>query len=63
MKTQHGMGLGGWLTVVMVAAKVFGFATYSWWFAFLPVWVALGIIVGVIAIAALFAILKTVLSK
>lgn len=51
-KVEHtGIGFVGLLTLIMVAAKAFGFAQYSWMVAFLPLvasivlWLAIILIV------------------
>ena len=59
MKNKTSVGFAGWLTIVMVAAKAFGYASYSWWFAFLPVWVALGLIALFLLIVFIIALVQT----
>lgn len=54
------IGFLGFLTLLLVAAKLFGFATFSWFVAFLPIILGLSVaafvwifvIVGAIIIAA-----------
>lgn len=48
------------LTLVFVAAKLFGAITWSWWWVFAPMWV--GIPVVILFVVAM-AILAAVVSK
>jgi hypothetical protein len=53
------MGFLGCLTLVLVAAKVFGFAHYSWLIALSPVFVALGIVAVTILLGIIAAIVSS----
>lgn len=47
------MGLFTGLTLLFVAAKLFGFITWSWWICFAPVAIGFTLIVGLFLIAAI----------
>lgn len=52
------MGFLGCLTLVLVAAKVFGFAHYGWLVALSPMFVGLGIVAVTILLGIVAAIIS-----
>lgn len=52
---NSGMGCLGWLTVIMVAAKAFDFANYSWLVAFSPAIVA--VVLSLLILASMFGLM------
>jgi hypothetical protein len=63
--TSSGIGLSGILTIIFVLAKLLGKISWSWWWVVSPLWIStlitLGIIGGVLVIAALAAIFAALL--
>lgn len=52
-ETSGGIGFIGILTIILVAAKAFGFAHYSWFVAFMPLVVSVTVIIGIVLIAGI----------
>lgn len=48
--SNGGIGFLGALTIVFVAAKLWGKIDWSWWWVFAPLYVPLAIILGLLAI-------------
>lgn len=51
--TSKGLGLCSLLTIVLVAAKAFGFARYSWLVALLPTIISLSIVAVILIICGI----------
>lgn len=51
--TATGVGFLNLLTLIFVAAKVFGFIAWSWWLVFLPTIIWAGLIFVVLAFAVI----------
>ena len=47
------IGFLGILTLVFVAAKIFGYITWSWWIIFSPILIGTALVIGFILLAAL----------
>ncbi|MFD1430609.1 hypothetical protein [Lacticaseibacillus mingshuiensis] len=61
--SQKGLGLVSLLTLILVAAKAFGFATYSWMWAFMPIVASAVIVIGFILIAFIAVGVETILDQ
>ena len=57
---KHNVKVGGYVWnacfLILFAAKVFGFATYSWWVVFSPYLILLGFILFILIIWAIMAL-------
>lgn len=53
---QSSVGLGGLLVIIFAVAKLANHFDYSWWWVFAPLWIPIGIILGIYAITAIIAI-------
>lgn len=49
-----GIGFTGLLTIVFVAAKLWGKINWAWIWVFAPIWGVWGIVLGVVALCLLF---------
>jgi len=55
---SSGIGFGGLLTIVFVVAKLWDKIDWSWWLVFAPMWIPVGVVLGVTAgviVAGLFS--------
>jgi phosphoglycerol transferase MdoB-like AlkP superfamily enzyme len=63
MATQQtasgGIGLGGVLFVVFLVLKLTGHIDWSWWWVTAPLWGVFAFVVGVAAVALLFAVMAS----
>lgn len=50
------MGFLGFLTLLFVAAKLFGAIAWSWWWVFSPIWIPALIVI----LAVLIAVMATI---
>ena len=55
-----GIGFLGLLTIVFITLKLTGYIAWSWWWVLAPLWVPAAI---VFAIALIFFVIATILSK
>jgi len=46
---SSGIGFSGLLTIVFVIAKLWDRVDWSWWWVFAPMWVPVGVVLGVTA--------------
>lgn len=46
--TSGGIGFVGLLTIVFIVLKLVGVIDWSWWWILSPIWISVGIIVGIL---------------
>jgi hypothetical protein len=44
------IGFFSLLTLLLIAAKLFGYVTWSWWIVLLPLWLPMAFFVAILAI-------------
>ena len=61
METKQSGGIGclGVVQIVLIILKLTKLIAWSWWAVFTPTWVAIGLIIFVIIIAAIVVALKS----
>ena len=50
--SSGGMSLAGVLTVIFVVLKLIGVISWSWWWVLSPLWISLGLWVGIALLTA-----------
>ena len=56
--SSSGIGFLGLLQVVLIALKLTGFVSISWWLVLIPLWINIIVIVIIIVIAIVYVIVK-----
>lgn len=59
--SYSGLGLSGWLTLIFVTLKLMGVITWNWWWVLSPIWIGLGIVLGVCVLFFVLACLAALL--
>jgi K+-sensing histidine kinase KdpD len=62
MVEQKEIGLIEILIIIFVIAKLFKIISWSWWWVFSPIWIALLFILGLILFSILIAIISGIIS-
>lgn len=57
-----GVGFGGLLTLLFIGLKLGGVIQWSWWWVLSPLWIPLGILIGVLALFGLIGLIVGVIS-
>ena len=52
--TSGGIGFTGLLTIAFIVLKLCNVINWSWWWVLSPIWISVGLFVGVLAIVFLF---------
>jgi len=52
--TSGGIGFSGLLTILFIALKLTGVITWSWWWVLSPLWISVGITIGIMALFLAF---------
>ena len=50
---SSGVGFGGLLTIVFIVLKLTHVIDWSWWWVLSPLWIGLGLLIGLLFIAAI----------
>lgn len=58
--TGGGIGLCGTVFIVFLVLKLVGTITWSWWWVTAPLWIPLAIVLGILAVAAVFALIGVI---
>lgn len=54
-----GIGFGGALTVLFVGLKLTHYIDWSWWWVLSPLWIGFGMLLAIMAVAAIIAVVTT----
>lgn len=54
-----GIGFCGLLTITFIVLKLTGFIDWSWWWVLAPLWIPIGLVLGVLIVAGLVALVLT----
>jgi uncharacterized membrane protein YhdT len=60
---NYGMGIGGWLTVIFVIAKLTGYIDWSWWLVFAALWIPALIVCAVLFVVGIIYLIALVVGK
>ena len=58
-----GTGFAGLLTIVFITLKLCNVIAWSWWGVLSPIWISLGLVLGILLIVAIVAVLVQVFKK
>ena len=61
--TGGGITFTGALTILFIALKLLGHITWSWFWVLSPIWISLVIVLGLLALAGIFALVAALLEK
>ena len=50
--SSGGIGFVGLLTILFIALKLTGNIDWSWWWVLSPIWISIGLVLGILAIIA-----------
>jgi membrane protein YdbS with pleckstrin-like domain len=48
-----GIGFVGLLTIVFITLKLLGVITWSWWWVLSPIWISVGLAIGILLLVAI----------
>ncbi len=57
-----GIGFTGLLTIVFITLKLCNVIAWSWWWVLSPIWISLGLGLGIIAIVGIIALIAALMS-
>ena len=60
--TSGGIGFAGLLTIVFITLKLCNVIVWSWWWVLSPIWISLGLVLGIIAIVGIIALIAALMS-
>ena len=60
--TSGGIGFAGLLTIVFITLKLCNVIAWSWWWVLSPIWISLGLVLGIIAIVGIIALIAALMS-
>jgi hypothetical protein len=58
-----GIGFAGLLTVTFITLKLCNVIAWSWWWVLSPIWISIGLVIGILLIFAVGAILLACFKK
>lgn len=56
------IGFVGLLTIVLITLKLCNVIAWSWWWVLSPIWISLGLVLGIIAIVGIIALIAALMS-
>lgn len=62
-KTGYVAWFTGPLALLFITLKLMGYITWSWWWVLSPVWLPLGIVIVLCALAGLLVVVADLISK
>ena len=60
--TSGGIGFAGLLTIVFITLKLCNVIAWSWWWVLSPIWISIGLVLGIIAIVGIIALIAALMS-
>jgi hypothetical protein len=60
--TSGGIGFAGLLTIVFITLKLCNVIAWSWWWVLSPIWISLGLVIGIIVIVGIIALIAALMS-
>jgi hypothetical protein len=61
--SSSGIGFVGLLTIVFITLKLIGKINWSWWWVLSPIWIATGVVLGILGIVLLYLLVRAVIKK
>ena len=61
--TSGGIGFAGLLTIVFIILKLCNVIAWSWWWVLSPIWISIGLLLGIVAFVFLIAIITAMFKK
>lgn len=59
--STRGFPIASILTIVFILAKIFGKISWSWWWVFSPLWITVGLVIGILLLLVIIAGIAAVL--
>lgn len=60
---SSGIGFAGLLTIAFIVLKLTNVIAWSWWWVLSPLWISLGLVLGIFLIVGIVAIVASMFSK
>lgn len=61
--SSGGIGFVGLLTVAFIVLKLCNVITWSWWWVLSPIWISIGLVLAVLAVAVVVTLIKYLKGK
>lgn len=60
--TSGKIGFAGLLAIVFITLKLCNVIAWSWWWVLSPIWISMGLVLGIIAIVGIIALIAALMS-